>query len=62
LLLGQFLVILPEARAWTDRHSGFNDLVQDTVYLLAVLLLATRAIVVRQDRGAWLLMAGGLSC
>ncbi|MFI6073905.1 putative bifunctional diguanylate cyclase/phosphodiesterase [Actinoplanes sp. NPDC051343] len=62
LLLGQFLVALPAGCAWADRHPGFNDFLQDAIYLLAALLVAIRAITVRQDRGAWLLMAGGLTC
>ena len=37
-----------------------EDMLQDAVYLLAALLVLARAIVVGQDRGAWLLMAGGL--
>ena len=61
LLIGQFVAIIPAARAWMNEHSWVNDVLQDTVYLLAALLVLTRAIVVRQDRGAWLLMAGGLS-
>lgn len=62
LLLGQFVAILPAAGAWAERHPGVNDLVQDTLYLLAAVLVAARAIVVRRDRGAWSLMVGGLFC
>src|SRR5436190_15804225 len=62
LLAGQFVAITPAVRSWMNDHSWINDILQDAVYLLAALLVLTRALVVRQDRGAWLLMAGGLSC
>jgi diguanylate cyclase (GGDEF)-like protein len=61
LLAAQFVAIMPTARSWVNGHSWINDILQDAVYLLAALLVLTRAVVVRQDRGAWLLMAGGLS-
>jgi hypothetical protein len=60
LLAAQFALIVPEARAWVDDHSWANDVLQDAVYGLAALLVLARALVVRRDRGAWLLMAGGL--
>jgi diguanylate cyclase (GGDEF)-like protein len=62
LLVGQFVTITPTVRSWMNGHSWVNEILQDAVYLLAALLVLTRAVVVRQDRGAWLLMAGGLSC
>src|SRR5438045_9311012 len=62
LLAGQFVAITPAVRSWMNDHSWINDILQDAVYLLAALLVLTRALVVRQDRGAWLLLAGGLRC
>jgi diguanylate cyclase len=62
LLVGQFVAITPAVHSWMNGHSWVNDILQDAVYLLAALLVLTRAVAVRQDRGAWLLMAGGLSC
>jgi diguanylate cyclase len=61
LLVAQFVAIMPAARSWVGGHPWANDVLQDAVYVLAALLVLTRAVVVRQDRGAWLLMAGGLS-
>jgi len=61
LLVGQFVAITPAGRSWMNGHSSVNEILQDAVYLLAALLVLTRAVVVGQDRGAWLLMAGGLS-
>jgi len=62
LLIGQFVAIIPAARSWMNEHSWANDVLQDAVYLLAALLVLARAAARRQDRGAWLLMGGGLSC
>lgn len=62
LLIAQFVAILPVARDWMGRNSWFNDVLQDSIYLLAALLVAIRGATTRQDRGAWLLMAGGLTC
>ena len=62
LLIAQFVAIVPAARSWVSGHSWAHDILQDAVYLLAALLVLTRAVLVRQDRGAWLLMAGGLLC
>ena len=61
LLIGQFIAIIPAARSWVNEHSWVHEIHQDTMYVLAALLVLTRVIVVRKDRGAWLLMAGGLS-
>ena len=61
LLAAQFIAIVPAVRSWVNGHSSVDDILQDSVYLLAALLVLTRAIVVREDRGAWLLMSGGLS-
>ena len=61
LLVAQFVAIVPAARSWVSQHPSANDVLQDSVYLLAALLVLVRAVVVRHDRGAWLLMAGGLS-
>ncbi|MDI6103359.1 EAL domain-containing protein [Actinoplanes sp. NEAU-A12] len=61
LLVAQFLTIMPAVRSWVSGHSWADDILQDAVYLLAAALVLTRAVVVRQDRGAWLLMAAGLS-
>jgi len=60
LLVAQFVAIAPGPRAWMSGHSWAGDTLQDAVYLLAALLVLLRALVARQDRGAWLLMAGGL--
>ena len=60
LLAGQFVAVVPAGRSWMNAHSTVNDILQDAVYLLAALLVLARAVVVRPDRGAWLLMAGGL--
>jgi diguanylate cyclase len=62
LLIAQFVVVVPEARAWAGRYPWSYDILQDATYLLAVVLVVARAVVLRQDRGAWLLMAGGLGC
>ncbi|BCJ47676.1 hypothetical protein GCM10010168_20350 [Actinoplanes ianthinogenes] len=62
LLVAQFVAIMPVAHGWMDRHTWVNDVLQDGIYLLAAALVAARGLGVRQDRGAWLLMAGGLSC
>lgn len=62
LLIAQLVAIMPVARAWMDRHATVNDALQDAIYLLAALLVAARGVRVRRDRGAWLLMAGGLTC
>ncbi|MFI1990566.1 putative bifunctional diguanylate cyclase/phosphodiesterase [Actinoplanes sp. NPDC020271] len=62
LLIAQFVAIVPGPRDWVARHPGFNDVMQDAIYLLAAVLVATRAAVHRQDRGAWSLMAAGLGC
>jgi hypothetical protein len=61
LLVGQFVAITPAGRSWMNEHPLVEDVLQHAVYLLAALLVLTRAVVVRQDRGAWLLMASGLS-
>ena len=61
LLVAQFVAIIPAARSWVNVHSRVDDILQISVYVLPALLVLTRAVVVRQDRGAWLLMAGGLS-
>jgi diguanylate cyclase (GGDEF)-like protein len=61
LLMAQFVLVLPGPRAWVNTHSWANDILQDAVYGLAAVLVLARALVVRRDRGAWLLMAGGLS-
>jgi diguanylate cyclase (GGDEF)-like protein len=61
LLTAQFVLIVPGARGWTNAHSWANGIVQDGVYGLAAVLVLARALVVRRDRGAWLLMGGGLS-
>lgn len=61
LLVAQFLLAVPEVRVWADSHRWARDLLQDAVYLLAAMLVAARATLVRQDRRAWLLMACGLS-
>jgi diguanylate cyclase (GGDEF)-like protein len=61
LLIAQFVKTVPAARSWLEAHSWADDFLQDSVYLLAAALVLTRAVVVRQDRGAWLLMSAGLS-
>ena len=61
LLAAQFMVIIPGVRAWMNAHSWANGILQDGVYGLAAVLVLARALVVRRDRGAWLLMGGGLS-
>ncbi|GIM97622.1 putative bifunctional diguanylate cyclase/phosphodiesterase [Paractinoplanes toevensis] len=60
LLFAQLVAVIPAARHWLDRHPGVDGLLQDAVYLLAALLVLVRAVRVRQDRPAWLLMAAGL--
>lgn len=62
LLVAQFVAIMPGVRGWVSGHAWFNDVLQDAIYLLAAALVAARALTLRQDRGAWLLMAGGLGC
>ncbi|WP_146246308.1 putative bifunctional diguanylate cyclase/phosphodiesterase [Actinoplanes xinjiangensis] len=61
LLIAQFAGAVPTVRAWADGHSWARDALQDAVYLLAAALVLARAVMVRQDRGAWLLMAAGLA-
>ncbi|WP_433796846.1 putative bifunctional diguanylate cyclase/phosphodiesterase [Actinoplanes sp. CA-252034] len=61
LLIAQVAGAVPVVRSWLEGHSGARDLLQDAVYLLAAALVLARALLVRQDRGAWLLMAAGLS-
>jgi diguanylate cyclase len=61
LLVVQFSAITPAVRAWIGAHSWAGDILQDGLYLLAAALVLTRAVVVRRDRGAWLLMGLGLS-
>ena len=61
LLAAQFVAIVPAARSWVNAHSWVDDILQISAYVLPALLVLTRAVVVRQDRGAWLLMACGLS-
>ena len=60
LLVAQFVAIVPAARSWMNGHSWVGAALQDAVYVLAALLVLARAVVTRHDRGAWLLMAGGL--
>ena len=60
LLAAQFMVIVPGVRAWVNTHSWANGILQDGIYGLAAVLVLARALVVRRDRGAWLLMGGGL--
>jgi len=59
-LIAQSAQVVPAAQAWVERHPAANDVLQDGVYLLAALLVLARALLVRRDRGAWLLMAAGL--
>ena len=61
LLAAQLLLIAPGVRAWTDAHPWANGVVLDGGYGLAAILVLARALLVRRDRGAWLLMGGGLS-
>jgi diguanylate cyclase (GGDEF)-like protein len=61
LLIAQLVGAVPAVRAWADGHSWARDVLQDAVYLLAAALVLARALMVRQDRGAWLVMACGLS-
>ncbi|WP_203822927.1 putative bifunctional diguanylate cyclase/phosphodiesterase [Paractinoplanes ferrugineus] len=60
LLLAQSVAVVPAARPWSDRNPWFGGLLQDAIYVLAAVLVLVRAIAVRQDRTAWLLMTGGL--
>jgi diguanylate cyclase (GGDEF)-like protein len=60
LLLAQVTEVIPAAESWTDGHTWFDNVVQDGLYGLAALLVLARAVLVRRDRGAWLLMAAGL--
>ena len=60
LLAAQFSEVVPAIRSWVDLHPWFDNIVQDGVYGLAALLVLARAVLVRRDRGAWLLMAAGL--
>ncbi|MFD1370521.1 putative bifunctional diguanylate cyclase/phosphodiesterase [Actinoplanes sichuanensis] len=61
LLVAQILAAVPVVRSWLEGHSGTRNALQDAVYLLAAALVWARAALVREDRGAWLLMAGGLT-
>ncbi|AEV84199.1 putative signaling protein [Actinoplanes sp. SE50] len=61
-LLAQFAAIVPAARDWMNRFTWLYELRQDAFYLVAVALVAARAMLVRRDRGAWSLMAAGLGC
>ncbi|GIE78932.1 hypothetical protein Aph02nite_48820 [Actinoplanes philippinensis] len=61
LLIIQSAAVFPAGRAWLEANLGFRTVVQDGIYLLAAGLVLARALLVRQDRGAWLLMAGGLA-
>ncbi|MFC4068846.1 putative bifunctional diguanylate cyclase/phosphodiesterase [Actinoplanes subglobosus] len=60
MVIAQFLAAVPAVRGWLDGHSWARDVLQDAVYLLAAALVLARALIVRKDRGAWLVMAGGL--
>ena len=62
LLVVQLLAISPAVRSWMSGHPWTNNVLQDAIYLLAALLVLVRGLTVRQDRGAWLIMATGLAC
>src|SRR5262245_6100304 len=60
LLVAQFAEVVPAIQTWVDGQTWFDNVVQDGLYGLAALLVLARALLVRRDRGAWLLMAAGL--
>lgn len=60
LLIAQFVAVIPAAQSWLNARPVIDGALQDAVYLLAALLVVARAWLVREDRGAWLLMGAGL--
>ncbi|KUL26285.1 putative bifunctional diguanylate cyclase/phosphodiesterase [Actinoplanes awajinensis] len=60
LLAAQVVMSFAVTQAWADRHPILDGGLQDGVYLLAAALVAARAALIREDRGAWLLMSTGL--
>ena len=61
LLVAQIVAITPVVRSRVGEQWWGEEVLQDALYLLAAVLVLTRAVLVRRDRGAWLLMGVALS-
>jgi diguanylate cyclase (GGDEF)-like protein len=59
LLVAHLLTVLPSVHRAVD-GTPFYEIVQDALYLLAGLVVAARAVLVRRDRWAWALISTGL--
>jgi diguanylate cyclase (GGDEF)-like protein len=59
LLVAHLLTVVPSVHRAVD-GTAFFEVVQDTLYLLAALVVAARAVLVRRDRWAWALFSVGL--
>ncbi len=59
LLVAHLLTVLPSVHRAVD-GTPFYEVVEDTLYLLAGLVVAARAVLVRRDRWAWALFSIGL--
>ncbi len=61
LLLAEAVTDLPPVRAMLGPRWGGDTLIQDIAYALATVLVLGRAVVVRRERGAWLLLGTGMA-
>lgn len=60
LLAVQVVWVIPPVRAHLGTNWPGDELVADALYVLTAVLVLARAVLVRPERGAWLLLGGGL--